>query len=241
MTGRADLVWGCGDVDDVFHGGDRTGVPWRRLARRRRSTEELAAEQHTLRAFTARPPGLTQLDPRTLFASQPWVIRHHAGYYRTGQWERTGATSADMGSAFNRYPVVVIDAEGRHIIRAGHHRSLAALIAGRSVLARVLDLRGIGEPRDFGVSPAGPVTVVTPSLSVTSVDGHAVARAGIGDPVGEFGAETASALEDIRAGQRTTVTTLDVAARVLFELGLDRAQIDDRLSVATTGRARVAR
>ncbi|MFZ4434776.1 MAG: hypothetical protein ACOYOQ_16415 [Microthrixaceae bacterium] len=65
------------------------------------------------------------------------MLRQHVEYYTTGEWERTGRTSADQDKASNLYPVVVIDHLGRHVIKAGHHRATAALLEGRPLLARV--------------------------------------------------------------------------------------------------------
>ena len=84
----------------------------------------------------AQPVDLVDVDPRQLWASQPWVVRHHAAYYRTGEWERTGRTSADHWVELNQFPVVV-ERRGRSIIVAGHHRATAALIDGRPLRVRV--------------------------------------------------------------------------------------------------------
>lgn len=175
-------LWGCADIDRVFHGSDRVMLPWPRAPRSRtpRPTAPVGA------------PRLEPVDPRRLCASQPWVVRHHAAYYLTGVWERTGQTSAAMAAASNRYPVIEVDITGRHIIRTGHHRSLAALIEGRPVLARVIH-----------ASPVPPSSAEHSGLVLTPL---------------------------------LRVASAELAADALAELGLDPAQIEDRISMATTGR-----
>lgn len=68
--------------------------------------------------------------------------RHHAAYYLTGEWERTGVTSADRDFLANRWPIITIG--GHNVIRTGHRRSLIALIEGRPVTARTLLLTSPG-------------------------------------------------------------------------------------------------
>ena len=179
LPAAATHLWGCADIDRLFHGSDRVMLPWPRAPRPRTSRP----------AAPVGPPRLEPVDPRRLCASQPWVVRHHAAYYLTGVWEQTGQTSADMAAASNRYPVIEVDITGRHVIRTGHHRSLAALIEGRSVLARVIS----ADPPPPS-TPDRSELVVTPLLRVASAE---------------------------------------LAADALAALGLDPAQIEDRISMAT--------
>jgi hypothetical protein len=135
MTGLRERLWGCNDLDRLFvHGVPKVLCPFPRAG-------GLKGEPSAVQLFTQRllesPVYLTEVDPRQLFASQNWVVREHADYYRTGTWELTGVTSADRDRESNRWPVVMIDRLGRHVIAAGHHRSLAALFEGRPLLARV--------------------------------------------------------------------------------------------------------
>lgn len=169
----------------------------------------------------AGPPRLEPVDPRLLWATQPWLVRHHAAYYVSGRWERTGTTSADMGAAGNRYPIVTVDPAGRHVIRTGHHRSFAALVSGRLVFARVFrpELSPAVEPDEF---------VVTPHLRVNTT---ATSR--------DLSLDRAARALD--GGQVAFVDGLDAARATLAVVGLDDDQIDDRISMATSGRAAQSR
>lgn len=144
-------------------------VPWPRPGRRK---GESLFDRNAVAHFVAEQPRLALVDPHDLFATQTWVLRGHVRYYLTGEWERTGRTSADMHQRANRYPLIYPDERGRMLILAGHHRSMAARVEGRSVLARVV-----------GRSTTGPVAV-TPSLAFDSV-GDANDVAGTIEAVGE--------------------------------------------------------
>lgn len=135
-TARLDRAWGCGDLGALFGDLPKVAVPWPVVGRLRHAPP--AWRLATPEAL-ALPVHLTEVDPRALHASQSWVLRHHAEYYRTGVWELTGVTSADREKDWNRYPVVVRDRLDRLVIAVGHHRSLAAVVEGRPVLARVID------------------------------------------------------------------------------------------------------
>jgi len=84
----------------------------------------------------SRSVDLIEVDPRTLFANQTWVLLQHARYYTTGEWERTGLTSADQHQEVNQFPVVMPNHGGQRVIVAGHHRATAALVEGRPLLVR---------------------------------------------------------------------------------------------------------
>jgi hypothetical protein len=130
-----DRVWASGDLGAVFGDRPKAAVPW--PAAGRLKNQPPAWRLATPEAL-ALPVHLTEVDPRSLHASQTWVLREHATYYRTGVWELTGFTSADRDKDWNRYPVVVRDHRDRLVIAVGHHRSLVALVEGRPVLARVI-------------------------------------------------------------------------------------------------------
>lgn len=136
---RLERLWGCGRLDAAFAGLAKVAVPWPVAGRLK---HEPPAWRRATPEALAQPVHLTEVDPRCLHASQSWVLRHHVGYYLTGRWELTGITSADCDKDWNRYPVVVRDHRDRLVIAVGHHRSFAALVEGRPVLARVID----GEP-----------------------------------------------------------------------------------------------
>ena len=151
------------------------------------------------------------MDPRTLYASQPSVLRHHVQYYLTASWEITGRTSADMHKLSNRYPLVHVDADGGLKILAGHHRSAAALLEGRPVLARIAVADGAELPASCPVSPGVPVV---PRLRL-SADAHTeppdvVARA-------------------MEAGATLLVPDEGDAGDVLAALGLTAEEREDRL------------
>jgi hypothetical protein len=133
VTDPLDKLFGCGDLDALFGGQPRVLAPWPRGPRRK---HEPAIDVGAVEELLARPVELIDADPRELCASQRWVVRHHAGYYLTGEWERTGRTSADVFVELNQFPVVV-DRHGRLVIVSGHHRTAAALVEGRPLRVRV--------------------------------------------------------------------------------------------------------
>ena len=191
--------WGCGDLDLCFKGAAKTTVPWPSAGRRKGEPRTpVATVQHLLMA----PPRLHEVDPRTLYASQPWVLRTHTGYYLTGEWELTGRTSADMHSSTNRYPTFA-ERSGQLVIITGHHRSLAALIRGQPVLARIVAV----EPQ--------PVAI-TPHLTLADV-------------VDSTSQDVDLLTERILAGQRITVGTVLVATEILERVGLSAHEVADRL------------
>jgi hypothetical protein len=148
MSTRIERIWGSGDLDLLFS-GDRTVTPWRRGDRTKKGRSYDEADVIDL---LRRPVDLIEVDPRALYCSQGWILRHHVRYYLTDTWPATGRTSADRGSELNRFPVIVTDRHGRQVIVSGHHRSAAALLAGRPVMARV--------------AAAGPGFRVTPLVLV---------------------------------------------------------------------------
>lgn len=89
--------------------------------------------------FEHERPAVAFLDPATLWASQPGVTRAGVEYYLGLRWWVTGETYADKHSVFNRLPVVEVRPDGKHVILNGHHRSSAALLQGRRLLARCVD------------------------------------------------------------------------------------------------------
>lgn len=215
-------MWNQGHLDAIFHRADRVTVPWPRYPKRRPTTTgTLVATNEILQQFLRFPPVLSTVDPRELFASQPWVIRHHAAHYLTGIWERTGSTAADMGRLANRYPLITIDECGDACIQAGHHRGVAALINGRPLQARVLDLRN---PPD----QASAVVAVLPSLTLKPTDGPDA------EPLHQ-------AARLVRSGQQVAVASVTSAETILTALGLDSEQIQDRIHVATHARVRTDR
>ena len=133
------------------------------------------------------------------------MLRTHAAYYLTGEWEITGRTSADMHFFANRYPTFV-ERRGQLIIATGHHRSLAALIEGRPVLARVV----ADDPQ--------PVAI-TPHLAISD-------REEAPDD------DLDVIVERLLAGQRVTVSSDVVAVDVLRRVGLHEHEVADRMHLA---------
>lgn len=129
---RLDDLYGADDLDALFgHGHAKAACPFPSVGRLKQPEPQPEID------FLA-PVHLALLDPRTLWGSQPWVLREHTAYYRTGRWEQTGETSADRDQPSNWYPLVTTDRLGRSVIRAGHHRAVAALLRGSPLLARVV-------------------------------------------------------------------------------------------------------
>ena len=198
-SGGTNTVWACGEVDVCFKGAPRIIVPWPSAGRRKGEPRvPVAGIEHLLTC----PPRLHEVDPRILFASQPWVLRTHAAYYLTGEWELTGRTSADMHSSANRFPTFA-ERRGQLVIVTGHHRSMAALIEGRPVLARVV----ADEPQ--------PVSI-TPHLAISN---HA-----------QIGDDDIDALTDrLLSGERITVGSRTAAVDILGRIGLSEHEVADRL------------
>lgn len=151
VTERLDRLYGCGELNVVFGHADSVLCPWARAGRLKAGDQTL--ESNTSEVL-ASPIWLSLVDPRRLWASQPRVLRTHAAYYRTGEWERTGVTSADRHVAANRFPVVAPDRLGRLVIRTGHHRALVALVEGRPLLCRL------------ATAPPDGAIAITPTLLV---------------------------------------------------------------------------
>jgi len=191
--------WASGNLDGYFKGAPKVIVPWPSAGRRKNERRIPEPEVHQLIAGPAR---LHEVDPLTLFATQPWVLRTHAAYYLTGEWEITGRTSADMHSIANRYPTFV-ERRGQLVIATGHHRSLAALIEGRAVLARIVS----ADPQPIAI---------TPHLAIS-------------DHEESSGHDVVVLVDRLLAGQRVTVSSDAVAVDVLRRVGLDEHEVADRM------------
>ena len=197
-----NAFWACGDLDGFFKGAPKVIVPWPSAGRRK---DERRVPEAEVARLIAGPARLHEVDPRVLFATQPWVLRTHADYYLTGEWEINGQTSADMHSSANRFPTFV-ERRGQLIIATGHHRSLAAIIQGRPVLARVV------------AADAQPVSI-TPHLAIAG-------------PGGQPDADIEVLADCLLAGQRIAVSSESSAADVLRHVGLDEHAVADRMQHA---------
>src|SRR6478609_6175770 len=104
MTGdHLERIWRSGDIDAIFGTHDRVITPWPSAPKQKRAAVDVRAAVGEL---LVRPPLLTTVDPRQLYAGLPWILRQHVTHYLTGIWERTGRTSADHHVELNRFPVV---------------------------------------------------------------------------------------------------------------------------------------
>lgn len=171
VNGRAEQIWGCGDLGLLFGPGAVGTTPWPRGDKTKKGP---TYDREQIRALLSQPVDLEELDPRALRCSQSGLVRHHVDYYGTGRWELTGRTSADHLVELNRFPVIVRAESGYDVIVSGHHRSAAALIAGRTVLARRAATSA------FHVTP---LLRVCPATGRRSVDAPAALRAGRGATV----------------------------------------------------------
>jgi hypothetical protein len=116
-----------------------------------------------------------------------------------------------MVSAANRYPIVAVGASGRMRIVTGHHRTFAALVQGRLLLARLAAV-------DRSVDR---VTAVTPLIRLLRE---------------RAGSDAERAIDFLEGARGTLVRSEDEAENALTQLGLDEEQVADRLHMATTGR-----
>lgn len=121
-------------LDSLFNGAPKVPAPWPLHGRLRHRPRVLPSD---IDAVLATPATLVEVDPRTLAASQPWILAEHVGYYLGDEWQVTGRTSADQWAPMNRFPLVLPDHQGRLTIVAGHHRAAAAMLRNQPLLARV--------------------------------------------------------------------------------------------------------
>lgn len=198
-------LFGCGDLDRLFGHHPQVIAPWPRAPR---SKARPAFDREAIGRLLRASVDLEGVDPRELWASQPWVLRRHADHYLTQTWERTGRTSADAHVELNRFPVIFVDHRQRSVIIAGHHRATAALVEGRPLMVR----------RAAGTT----VSAVTPLLWC--------------DPDAEA-IETTDAAHRVVSGQRTTVPDPESAEQILLALGADPSEAAATIAVFEARRA----
>ena len=207
-------LWGIGELGKAFT-GDRRVVPWPSAPRWK--GRPLIA-QDDIDHLLGGPPAIADLDPRPMFATQTFCVASHVSYYLTSRWPRTGRTSADQARPQNRYPLVWIDDGGRQLLLGGHHRSLAALIQGRPVRCRVRR------------AEASAATPVLPLLLVGSIS-----------VLADLATEDAQvAAAAVGASRTALVPDFATAAEVLRQLDFNDELAHDRLTMARTGRCRLA-
>jgi hypothetical protein len=204
MNELAASLWGCGTLEGVFAGSCAAPAPWPRALRwKHRSAPHRSAAAEILE----RPPVLTEVDPRTLRASQPAVLRSHVAHYLSGEWERTGRTSADRHSLANQYPLVVDTAEGHRVVVAGHHRAVAALIQAQPLLARIR-------------SEAARPIALTPFVWIDAEEEGS-------QPCVE------DAADRVRRGHIVCLSAIAEGLEVLAALGLTPSELEFRRRIAT--------
>ncbi len=196
-TDRLDALWACDHVAGVFPGGQaKATLPWPKA---RRLTGGKLCDLDLVNAeFANQHPAIDLVDPRTLWASQPYVLHSGVTYYLGHDWFRTGRTYADQQKPFNRLPVIERRSDGTDVILGGHHRSCAALLLGQPVLARV-----VVHP---GRQPGERVDLRLPSLAV-------------GDwSIAESASTAAGAVRCIATGHRVVVATEHAALTTIEAL-----------------------
>lgn len=208
QVSRAPELWGR-DIGTLFPDRGRGPAPtaltpWPQASR----TRQGLYDKDAVAAALACPPPPEAIDPRLLWCSQPgltWAGVDH--YLHHDTYARTGTTWADQGDAGNLRPVVYIRTahDGRRgIILSGHHRSAAALLAGRPVLGIVVD-------GDATRGRQADARMVTERLFVGETS--AFSHVAVGDP-----AEAVRLIED---GVRALVPDAEVAAAALVVQGVD--------------------
>lgn len=206
---RAPELWGR-DIGILFP--DRgvgpaptTVTPWPQASKTRQGLFDRSA----VAAALACPPPPAAIDPRLLWCSQPGLTWGGVDHYlRHDTYARTGTTWADQGEPGNLRPVVYVRHahDGRRgIILSGHHRSAAALLAGRPVLGIVVDGETAGDRQ-------AEARMVTERLFVG--EGTGLPHVAVGD--------AAEAARLIGAGDRALVPTSEVAVAALVAQGVDR-------------------
>lgn len=125
----AHRLYGAGSADALFKGAPKVVAPWPAAGRQKSNPK--GYNQGLVDSALANPaPHVTQMDPRHLHATQPWVTSEATHYYMGDKYRETGTTFADQHQAGNKQPVVYTDAQGRNKILSGHHRATSALLRG---------------------------------------------------------------------------------------------------------------
>lgn len=135
---------GYGALFSVGSGPVQT-TPWGRAARRKRHRDfDPGIVGEAIRALGP----LHAVDPRSLKATQPAVTAPGVSFYLDPIAEQTGVLYADHHDRSNQFPIIYSrydqwppgpEDEPTNLILAGHHRSTAALLTGRPVLAIRVD------------------------------------------------------------------------------------------------------
>lgn len=127
-------LYGAGSVEAAFGDHPRIGAPWPRGPRTRDNSK--GYDQGRVDAELQKPPDLHEFDPRFLHATQNEVTRQGVSHYLGRQFDREGATFADVNNPGNAFPVVYQKESGHNLLLSGHHRAMAKLLRGEGLRAR---------------------------------------------------------------------------------------------------------
>lgn len=129
-------------IESVFPEGS-VGVTTIPLPAASRRKDEPLYDREIVAERLAQPVQLSNFDPRTLHASQRGVTREGVEYYVDNpNYASTGRTYADQDQPGNRYPVIYRNPTTKQlVVLSGHHRAVAALVAGRPVKGILIDPR----------------------------------------------------------------------------------------------------
>jgi hypothetical protein len=130
-----DQFYGRG-LDSLFPEGSSSirTAPWQSASRRKANQDyDPDVARHLLR----NPPSLSEVDPRTLRATQPMIHRPGVEHYMGSEYGETGRTFADNDKVGNKFPLVYKREDGQSLILSGHHRAAAALAKGEPLRAIV--------------------------------------------------------------------------------------------------------
>jgi hypothetical protein len=109
-------------------------APWQGASRRKSNQDyDPDVARHLLHG----PPTLSEVDPRTLRATQPMIHRPGVEHYMGSEYGETGHTFADNDKIGNKFPLVYQREDGQNLILSGHHRAAAALAKGEPLRAIV--------------------------------------------------------------------------------------------------------
>lgn len=117
---RAEMLYGAGDIDALFHGGVITVVPWKQAGGRQ--GEPLYDEDKVNEAV--RNPVLRDTDPRHLTATQGMVTYAGVKHYMDND-----TLYKDEHKAGNQHPLVYHRGD-ESMLLSGHHRAVKALLRG---------------------------------------------------------------------------------------------------------------
>jgi hypothetical protein len=124
-------------------------TPWRQAGGLK---THMPFEQEKVNEAVRQPESsLTDVDPRNLKATQPYIMRAPLEHYMHPQAQESGRTYADREQAGNRYPVIYsrthpATGDVENLILSGHHRATAALLGGQFLRARYVQ-GGFGKER----------------------------------------------------------------------------------------------